>query len=214
MNSLNGPRHGPCVGIVLCGGGSMRMGRDKAMLPFRDGTMLKSVVDAVAAVTGRVVVVAAPAQILPNLSPTVTVLRDPVPDVGPLAGLLTAMQTIGESAEIVTLCGCDTPLLRPELLRRVIDRLDVDHEAALPVIDDVPQPLAGVYRTSLLPTVRQLRNEERRSLRSLLDRCRWQGLKKAEFADVDPDLESLRNINTPEDYDGLSGGKSEESASP
>jgi molybdopterin-guanine dinucleotide biosynthesis protein A len=61
-------------------------------------------------------------------------------------------------------------------------------------------PLAAVYRASLLPLVERLIAEERMRATDLLAAVRVRWLTEAELRPVDPDLDSLRNINTPEDY--------------
>ncbi len=76
------------AGILLAGGRSQRMGRDKATLPWHGSTLARRALGLLARVAEPpVVVVCAPGQELPALPGWVQVVRDPEPGLGPLAGL-------------------------------------------------------------------------------------------------------------------------------
>ena len=109
-------------GIVLAGGHSRRMGTAKATLAFGPETMLERMVRIVAEVAAPVVVVAANGQELPQLSVSTIVLRDSLPDCGPLAGIATGLRSLPK-VDAVFISGCDTPLLRPEFIHRVAQLL-------------------------------------------------------------------------------------------
>ncbi len=112
--------------IILCGGGSLRMGRDKAALPFGPDTLLARVVDVAQVVASEIVVVGDTSQSMPA---GIRVVRDPVPGLGPLAALATGLTSVG--AERALLLACDMPLLVPALLRRLQD-LAGDADACVP----------------------------------------------------------------------------------
>ena len=86
-------------GIVLCGGESRRMGRDKASLPFGLKTLLESVVGKVAEAARPVVVVAAANQTLPPLTDAIQIVRDPVPGRGPLQGISAGLHALKGKAD-------------------------------------------------------------------------------------------------------------------
>ena len=76
------------AGVVLAGGRSSRMGSPKAALDWHGSTLLRRTVAVVArAVTGPVVVVRAPGQQLPDLPPEVEVASDPQEGKGPVQGI-------------------------------------------------------------------------------------------------------------------------------
>jgi molybdopterin-guanine dinucleotide biosynthesis protein A len=110
--------------IILCGGKSTRMGRDKATLPFGAGeVMLQRVVRIVSDVVERsqIVVVAAEGQELPELAPEVQVTRDRRPERGPLEGLAAGLAAIGNRADAVYATSCDVPLLVPAFVERMLE---------------------------------------------------------------------------------------------
>jgi molybdenum cofactor guanylyltransferase len=186
-------------GIVLAGGQSRRMGTAKAMLPFGPETMLGRVVRIVGEVAAPVVVVAANGQVLPPLGANAVVVRDSQPDCGPLEGMATGLRHLTD-VDAVFITGCDTPLLRPAFIRRVVEMLDQHHDAAVPVIDHLPQSLAGVYRSDILPEIEALLAAVQRRVLDLLDRIKVRHINAEELRDSDPELWSLRNLNTPAHY--------------
>jgi molybdenum cofactor guanylyltransferase len=187
-------------GIVLAGGQSRRMGTSKAMLLFGPETMLARVVRIVGEVAASVVVVAANGQVFQPLGANTVVVRDSQSDCGPLEGIASGLRQLGE-LDAVFITGCDTPLLRPAFIRRVAEMLDRHHDAAVPVIDNLPQPLAGVYRPTVLAEVETMLSAGERRLIDLLDRIRVRPINAEELRDSDPELWSLRNLNTPADYE-------------
>jgi molybdenum cofactor guanylyltransferase len=191
------------AGIVLAGGRSRRMGADKATLPFGAETLLQRVARIVGQATSPVVVVAAQAQSLPELPRDIVVVRDQNPDRGPLEGMAAGLRAVQElSPEIAAayITACDTPLLLPGFADRMAQMLDESHDAAVPMLDDVPQPLSGVYRTKLLPQIDELLAANRLRVRDLLERVPLRLVQADQLRDIDPGLLSLRNVNTPDDF--------------
>jgi molybdopterin-guanine dinucleotide biosynthesis protein A len=77
--------------IVLCGGRSRRMGRDKWSLPFGPGTLLDHVVARVRPAVDEIVVVAREGQ---DVTTGETIVRDPAEGLGPLAGLVGGLDAV------------------------------------------------------------------------------------------------------------------------
>ena len=186
-------------GIVLCGGGSRRMGRPKEWLPFGPERMLQRVVRLVGEAVQPVIVVAAEGQALPPLPAAVEIARDRRPDRGPLEGLAAGLRAIGDRAEAAFVTSCDVPLLVPAFVRRVIE-LGAGRDVAVPHVEGFDQPLAAVYRRSVLPHAEALLAEGRLRPAFLFERVRTRRITAEELRDVDPRLTSLANVNTPADY--------------
>ena len=186
-------------GIVLCGGRSSRMGRPKASLPIGGEPMLARVVRVAAEVAEFVVVVAAPGQKLPDLPAGLEVVRDPVEGNGPLQGIATGLTALAGRADAAVVTGCDTPFLLATFLARLV-AFRGEAAACVPVVEGVPRPLPGVYAVGVLAEVRALLAAGRLRLGGLLERVPTRLVTPAELADTDPMLDSLRNVNTPDDY--------------
>lgn len=186
-------------GIVLSGGRSSRMGRPKAWLPFGGELMLQRVVRILRGVVDPVVVVVAPGQDVPPLPPDVQIVRDEIEGKGPLGGLAAGLAALAGRVDVAYLSSCDVPFLKPEFVRRVVGLLG-DVSIAVPKVGDYRHPLAAAYRTDILPEVRKLLAADRLRPVFLFDAVHTRVIEPPELADVDPAFDSLRNLNTPEEY--------------
>ena len=73
-------------------------------------------------------------------------------------------------------------------------------DVAVPHVDGYDEPLAAVYRRSALEHVEALLAADRLRPAFLFDRVRTRRVSADELAEVDPDLGSLANVNSPADY--------------
>jgi molybdopterin-guanine dinucleotide biosynthesis protein A len=171
----------------------------KATLPFGPELMLERVVRLVGSVVRPVVVVAAPSQELPPLPADVSIARDERDARGPLEGLLAGLTAIRAQADAAYATSCDVPLLKPEFIAALIDQLG-DAEIAVAVEGGVAHPLAAVYRTSVVPAIRELLAEDRLRPAFLFEKVPTCRVPVETLRPIDPDLVSLKNCNRPEDY--------------
>jgi molybdopterin-guanine dinucleotide biosynthesis protein A len=188
------------AGIVLCGGQSSRMGKPKAWLPFAGEVMLPRVVRLLGEVVTPLVVVAAPGQDVPPLPAGVEVVRDPERGRGPLQGLAAGLGALQGKAEAAYLSSCDVPFLRPAFVRRLIDLLG-EHAVCVPRVGGYLHPLAAVYRLGVAEAAGLLLAEDRLRPAFLFDEVPTRVVQAEELADVDDSFQSLRNLNTPEEYE-------------
>lgn len=195
------------AGIVLAGGRSSRMGRSKAALEWHGSTLLRRTAGIVSRVAdGPVVVVRAPGQSLPDLPSAVEVVDDPREGLGPVQGLAAGLAAVAGRAEIAFVCSTDLPFLHPAFARRVLRAAAEGADVGLPVARGYPQPLAAAYRTALAPVAGRLVAEQRLRPAFLFEECTVARLDEAALrgdpvlAALDPDLDSVLNVNEPADY--------------
>jgi molybdenum cofactor guanylyltransferase len=185
------------------------MGAPKAALEWHGSTLLRRTAGILARVTGGpVLVVRAPGQELPPLPPRVEVVEDPAEGLGPVQGLAAGLTALAGRAEIAFVSSTDMPFLHPAFVRRVLRAVADGADVGLPVARGYPQPLAAGYRVTLGPAATRLVAEQRLRPAFLFEQCRVTRLDEAALradpvlAALDPDLDSVVNVNAPADYDG------------
>jgi molybdopterin-guanine dinucleotide biosynthesis protein A len=202
------------AGVVLAGGRSSRMGTPKAALEWHGSTLLHRTVCIVARATdGPVVVVRAPGQDLPALPRGTAVVDDPREGKGPVQGIAAGLAALEGQAEAAFITSTDLPFLHPAFIRRVLGGLERARsedgavpDVCLPVARGHPQPLAAAYRTGLAGAAERLVKEGRLRPAFLFEECVVSRLDDAALtadpmiAALDPGLDSVVNVNEPDDY--------------
>jgi molybdenum cofactor guanylyltransferase len=197
------------AGVVLAGGRSSRMGTPKAALEWHGSTLLRRTVGILARATGGpVVVVRAAGQELPGLPQGTAVVTDPREGKGPVQGIAAGLAALAGQAEAAFVSSTDMPFLHPAFVRRVLRVVDEDGiDVCLPIARGYQQPLAAGYRTSLAATAERLVKEDRLRPAFLFDACVVQRVDDAALkadpvlAALDPELDSVLNVNEPADYE-------------
>jgi molybdopterin-guanine dinucleotide biosynthesis protein A len=183
------------------------MGTAKAALEWHGSTLLCRTLGILArAVDGPLVVVRAPDQPLPEIPPQVQVVADPEPGLGPLQGIAAGLAALAGRAHAAFVCSTDLPFLHPAFVRRVLAALTNGLDVVLPVARGYPQPLATAYRIALAPLVAELVAAGHLRPTTLFRRCATLLLNEAALltdpvlASADPALDSVVNVNSPDDY--------------
>lgn len=179
-------------GFVLAGGGSRRMGRDKALLALRGQPMLRKVAEQVREAAGGVTVIGPPER---YAGLGFEVVADSVAPCGPAGGILTALELGRAQWNLVT--ACDMPGLDSGLLRRLLEEA-ASHGAEIDCVatcrpGSEPEPLCAVYSADLVPLLRREIGQGRLKMRDLLKILRVRTIAPAR-------AECVSNINTPEDW--------------
>lgn len=176
------------------------MGQSKAWLPLGDETCLQRVVRQLLVLQLPVVVVAAAGQPLPELPPSVRLAYDRAVGRGPLEGLRAGIAAHGDGVEAVFATGCDAPLLKPAFVTQLASYLRDDISLVLPTDDQRQYPLAALYRVSAAAVIERLLAAGERRLRAVSEHVATRFVSAEELRRSDPQLQSLWNLNTPEDY--------------
>lgn len=180
--------------VILAGGRSSRMGRDKAALPLGEGTFLTRLIGEYAPEFPVYVSVGENNKFS---HPGAGELVDLRPGQGPLAGLEAAFSKT--DADVVFLTATDLPFGTLALAKRLLAELGNADACVIRRTDGKPEPAFGVYRRSCMEPVSALLDENRRAFRGLFDRVNVRWLREEELAEFS--LERLlQNVNTPEEY--------------
>ena len=181
--------------VVLAGGASRRMGRDKATMPHPGHpriTMLEYTISVCSARCSPVFVVAAPGQSLPDLRGTcdARILRDDVRGIGPLSATGRGLRAAADAGvERAFVSAVDMPNHSVYIIDVLAGYRDVD--VVLPW-DGRDHYLAGVYRTALADVIGALTAAGERRMRALADTAHTQRVVLAP-------TDALVNLNTPAD---------------
>lgn len=185
-----------CLAVIMAGGDSRRMGRDKASLVLGEQTLMQRVAEIMQVVFPQVVVSVR----TPRADIALPQVRDGFSDLGPLAGLCAGLDYASQNGvPWIFAVATDMPFLRPALIEQLANyRSGVD--AVVPLVDGHPQPLAAFYSIDALPAVRALATGEgKRSLRAALERLQVAYVHAADLMTADPGLDSFVDLDTPED---------------
>ena len=175
------------------------MGQPKAWLPFGNEVLVQRVVRLLSEVVSPVVVVAAPGQELPPLPANVLVARDELEAQGPIGGMAVGFAALRGQVDAAYVSACDVPLLNPEVVRLICDHLG-DADIAIPVDGTFPQPLSAVYRLTLAGRLNEMLAAGNLRVIRLWDGASVNQIPLASLREIDPELDSFRNANTPEEF--------------
>lgn len=184
------------------------MGRPKAALEWHGSTLLFRTAAVLGrAVDGPVLVVRAAGQELPDLPDGVEVVEDPVEGLGPMQGVAAGLGAVRDRAGSAFVCSTDLPFLHPAYVRAVLAGLDDPAvDLVLPTVRGYRQPLAAAYRTGLTDLIEARIAAGHLRPGMLLEHCtalqpdETALLGHQALAAADPELGSVANVNTPQDY--------------
>lgn len=197
MNTINNP--GACRrALVLAGGNSRRMGADKAALVVDGRTQLERTVSLLQDEFEHVLVSTRADQSGDELRQRFSTLEDQYDDLGPLAGILTALEsTPGEAWLIVA---CDLPRLDTVSVRHLLANCANDSIATAYASehDGLPEPLCAVWQPAALAAIREAMDEGRTCPRKILIMNNAHLLPAVSAGALD-------NANTPDDLERITG---------
>jgi len=179
-------------GLVLAGGKSKRMGRDKALLE-RDGqSQLAYLAGLLEDKVERVFVSTRAEQQDDSERSRYPRIVDRYEEMGPLAGILSAMEEHPDVHWLVV--ACDLPNISDETITHLVKNCSADHPftAYVSSHDGLPEPLCAIYRAGSTGIIRRFAEEGIHCPRKILIRSDTYLLEQA-------DPRSLDNINTPDD---------------
>ena len=188
------------TGVILAGGMSTRLGRDKAVEPLAGQPLIGRVLSMLSDVTDTSVVVVndeARGAELP-LPEDVDVAVDAYPDSGSLGGIFTGLQAA--SADWALVVACDMPFLNPTLLARMLE-LRTDHDVIVPVLDGRPEPTHALYSKACLPHMEERLQHGKLKITGFYEDVRVRYITEDEVNLLDPDRLSFFNVNTQDDLD-------------
>jgi molybdopterin-guanine dinucleotide biosynthesis protein A len=182
----------PLYGLVLAGGASKRMNRDKATLEYRGRPQLECAYELLAGYCERTFVSVRLDQVRDPLRARFPQVVDTLHDVGPMAGIAAAQEAHPRAAWLVL--ACDLPFVSPSAIERLIAaRSGVTPVAYRSSHDGLPEPLCAIYEPGTRPAVLDAIADGKFCPRKLLLRL------EAPLLEL-PDRSALDNVNTPDEF--------------
>lgn len=178
------------AGVILAGGKSSRFGSNKALALHQGAALIQGIARKLAGLFPETLLVTnTPADYGFLGWPMVA---DHYHNCGPLAGIHAALRTVSQPRAFI--CGCDMPLINPELIRFLCE-LDGDHDMALPWLDEGPEPLYAVYSKNGLVVIEAHLAQKQCKIGTLYEKLRIRKVTAEEILQILPDFTTFQNIN-------------------
>jgi molybdopterin-guanine dinucleotide biosynthesis protein A len=203
-----------CGAIILTGGHSRRMGLDKSSLEINGESFLQILIrrfqDAncpTVIVEGAESIMAKPTELQTTprahrVGSSLVFLRDNTPNLGPLEGIRIGLAHLQSRVEYAFVSGVDSPLLKLAVVEYLFSRIGSHHIVA-PISGSHIFGLTAVYRTEVHSDIQRFLALGQRSVHTAIRALDSKLIDIEELRQVDPNLESLVNINSPDDYVSL-----------
>ncbi len=182
------------AGIVLAGGRSSRMGRNKAFLEVGGRSIIKRVLDVLSPITSEQVIVARTGKPYKDLG--VPVVLDKAPAAASMVGIYSGLLAV--KAPYGFCVACDMPFLHPGLMRYMM-KLRLEADVVVPATDGHYHTLHALYAKSCLEPLKQHIASENFALHRLLKTLTVRTVTEEELAAFGLPEKLFFNANTPQD---------------
>lgn len=183
--------------IILAGGQSRRLGKDKCLLDIGGRSLLAHTVDKLATVSDDLIVVTSDPTYYELLDSAARIVPDQKPGMGSLMGIYSGLKDAHYAHALVV--ACDMPFLSLALIRYMLPLADA-YDVVIPRLDGSLEPLHAIYGKSCLPYMWQHLDRGQRRIISFFDRVSVRYVEKQEVDRFDPSHLSFVNVNTPQDW--------------
>ena len=161
--------------------------------------MLQRVDDAMARLSSQRVLVIGHDATPPEDCGFNAVIRDQYPDRGPLEGLRVGLEYLSHYP-IVFVGTCDAPGAVAEVYFAMVAQLGEEDDAVVPKVQGQVYPLTAVYRTRVVSPIQNMVSQNQLRVKDLLSSIRVRSFSEQDLKVHDPQYESLKNVNTQQEY--------------
>ena len=183
------------TGVLLAGGNSSRMGRNKALMPLAGRRLVDRALAVLAGLFDDLLMVTNSPELYADLG--IRMVPDLVTGKGALGGIHSAVHhAVAPHCLVVA---CDMPFLNADVLRYLADQR-AEYDVVVPNVNGRPQPLHAVYGKACLQPIARRLESDRLHVVGFYPDVRVREVTAGELADFDPEGLSFRNLNTPEEF--------------
>lgn len=185
-----------CTGVILAGGQNKRFdGQNKAFIHVGNRRIVDRLLDVYAQLFDQVVLVTNDPAAYMDVN--ALIVSDHYAERSSLNGLHAGLFTAAH--EHAFFAACDTPFIKKELIQFVLAHIERKADIVIPQTAAGYEPMFAVYRKTCLPVMAWQLEHDRLKIQGLFRKLRVKTLPEADLRQIDPDLLSFFNINTPED---------------
>jgi molybdopterin-guanine dinucleotide biosynthesis protein A len=184
--------------VILAGGQSSRLGRDKSFLLLDGQPLVGRTVHKLSALSDDLLVAANDAARYERLALPARLVPDERPGEGALMGVYSGLKEARYSHALIV--ACDMPFLNLSLLRYMLPLAD-GHDVVIPRIGGFMEPLHAIYSKACLPAMARLLDRGRRQIIAFFHEVRVRYVEEGEIDRFDPRHLSFVNVNTPDDWE-------------
>jgi len=182
--------------LILAGGENKRFPITKGFIEMNSKKILESNIEILNGIFDRVIISTNNPELCYYLG--VPMVGDVLKHRGPMTGILSVLSIPDVSELFVT--ACDMPFIKSELIKYIVDKWSERWDAIVPIFDNKPQPLLGIYSKTIAQNMEQSIKNGERSLKKFLRRINVFYIEEKYVRDMDPEGMSFVNINTIDDY--------------
>ena len=181
--------------IILAGGKSSRLGRNKAFKTINDKNLVQHMVDRLSPLSKEIIIVTAQNEDFSYLSsPSILkTVADIYPNKGPLCGIYSGLAI--SSCPRATIVGCDMPFINVALLN-YMNQLSPAFDVVVPHIGENIEPLCAIYSKNCLVPIHELLEHNELMISKLFSIVKVRYIEEHEINRFDPEHLSFFNINT------------------
>lgn len=194
--------------IILCGGKSSRMGRDKGSMIIQDKPMIKHILSTLNHQINEAIIVLNEQSRIDKyrefINPqdytyTITFAEDKIKNKGPMPGIMTGLSYI--NSDYALILPCDSPYVSKNYINTIFSEIDNEYQAIVPYHDaqnklKTSEPLHSVYNKNTIPVIEELVNQDVLHIKGLISKL------DTKFVLIDNkkiEKKEFRNLNRPTD---------------
>jgi molybdopterin-guanine dinucleotide biosynthesis protein A len=194
--------------IILCGGQSRRMGRDKGSLVIQDKPMIKHILSTLNHQINEAIIVLNDQSRIDRYSEfinpqdytyTIKFAEDKIKNKGPLPGIMTGLSYI--TSDYALVLPCDSPYVSKEYVNTIFNEAEKNYQAIVPYHDEdnkikTSEPLHSIYNRNIISEIEKLVSEDTLHIKGLIEKI------DTKFVLIDNKKilkKEFRNLNRPED---------------
>ena len=186
----------PCTGIILAGGQNKRFnGRKKALIEINGKKILDHIFYSFSNLFEEIIIISN--DTLDFLDWNVRIISDINSSKCSLAGIYTGLYFA--KTPYVFVAACDLPFLKKELVKKILDNIESNKDVIIPRTKAGLEPLCAVYSKKCLNRIKSNLDKNIYTIRAFFKKKRTKEISEEILREVDPNLKSFLNINTPDD---------------